>query len=100
MRDARGMVVVAATAIAGLALVTWGGAASGAEEGPGRVKCQGFPHDPAALVDTRDGTAPLGRWVLDEEDRGWRVDRVDTDVIVKASGAVEAWTTVCVVPVH
>ncbi|MCB9688761.1 MAG: hypothetical protein H6735_27220 [Alphaproteobacteria bacterium] len=98
MRDARWWAVIG---VVGLVLgLAAGGRADGAEERPGRVRCQGFAHDPASAVDTRDGTSPLGHWVIEQEDQGWRLDDVDTDVVVKASGTVEAWTTVCVVPVH
>ncbi len=76
------------------------GRATGAEERPGRVRCHSFEQAPEAEIDTRDGASPLGRWVIAQEDAGWRIEEVELDVAVKASGAVVGFANVCMVPVH
>jgi hypothetical protein len=47
-----------------------------------------------------DGASAIGKWVMEREDRGWRVTSVEPQVVVKATGALEAWAHVCVAPVR
>ena len=67
-----------------------------------RILCRSFPYDPHAQpeIDTRDTTRAVGQWVVAQEDRGWQVRSVSPQVVVKATGALEAWAHVCVSPLR
>jgi hypothetical protein len=64
-----------------------------------RLKCRSFPTDPGAEIDTRDPATDLGRWVLELEDRGWKVHEVDWEVGQKPTGFSQGYTHVCMIPV-
>ncbi len=94
-----------AIAIAGVALMgsqLTDRAVAQTAAGGERFVCRSFPYDPHKTpeLDTRDPGSEVGRWVLEREDRGWHVTSVHPEVIVKATGATEAWAHVCVVPVR
>jgi hypothetical protein len=74
--------------------------ANGTGGGPGRVVCRSFAYDPrkAPEIDSHDDQSELGRWVREREDRGWQVESVRPEVVVRATGTVEAWAHACVVP--
>lgn len=99
--DRRGWVWGGA-AIAALALALIGGRpARAVEDASGdRIRCRSFAYDPIASpeLDTRDPATPVGKWVADEEDRGWRVVSAAPQVVVKATGKLEAWAHVCLTP--
>ncbi len=67
-----------------------------------RFVCRSFAYDPHEVpeIDTHDGASAIGKWVMEREDRGWRVTSVEPQVVVKATGALEAWAHVCVAPVR
>ncbi len=96
-----GLVAGVAAAVA-LGLVATSAAEAEPDPGAARFVCRSFSYDPrkAPELDTRDESSELGRWVIEREDRGWRVESVRPEVVVKATGTAEAWAHVCVVPVR
>lgn len=82
-----------------IALIAGGSQVSRAESEHGeRLKCRAFPTEPSAEIDTRDPESDLGRWVLDHEDRGWRVHGVQWDIGQKPTGYPQGWVQICLTP--
>jgi hypothetical protein len=63
-----------------------------------RLKCRAFQTALDAEIDTRDPEAELGQWVLDHEDRGWKVQTVQLEVGQKQTGFPQGWAYVCLRP--
>jgi hypothetical protein len=63
-----------------------------------RLKCRAFQAALDSEIDTRDPEAELGQWVLDHEDRGWKVQTVQLEVAQKQTGFPQGWAYVCLAP--
>ncbi|MBX2796676.1 MAG: hypothetical protein KTR31_03370 [Myxococcales bacterium] len=66
---------------------------------PERFHCKIFRTPLDAAVDTRDHSTDLGRWVMDQEARGWAVQGVDFEVGQKPTGFAEGFVQICMTPV-
>ena len=74
-------------------------AAAHAASAPSRFRCRIFPTSLDRAIDTRDRSSELGRWVIDQESRGWQVASVDFEVGQKPTGFSEGYVQVCLTPV-
>lgn len=63
-----------------------------------RLKCRAFPVAADSEIDTREPSSELGQWVLDHEDRGWKVQSVDWEIGQKPTGFPQGWAHVCLTP--
>lgn len=63
-----------------------------------RMRCRLFETPMEATVDTWDRSTALGQWVLDQQAQGWTLDDLELTVGRKATGFVQSYAQVCVVP--